>query len=61
MKEKENIFVAQKSYPRLDAFLAEMLPQLSKNKVKSLIQENKVLLNGNPTRAGILIDIGDIA
>lgn len=41
-------FTAKKTYPRLDHFLVESLPDMSRNQITKLIKENLVRLNGQP-------------
>jgi 23S rRNA pseudouridine1911/1915/1917 synthase len=44
---------------RLDLFLAECLPELTRSQVKRLIDEGRVLLNGNPTKTGFRLKGGE--
>jgi 23S rRNA pseudouridine1911/1915/1917 synthase len=41
-------FIAKKAYPRLDHFLVEFLPEMSRSQIAKLIKENKVKLNDEP-------------
>lgn len=41
-------FKAQKAYPRLDHFLVEFLPEMSRNQIIKLLKENHVKLNDRP-------------
>ncbi|HLP46692.1 MAG TPA: S4 domain-containing protein, partial [Candidatus Kapabacteria bacterium] len=41
-------FTAKKTYPRLDHFLVESLPDMSRNQITKLIKENLVRLNDQP-------------
>ena len=44
---------------RLDQFLAEQLEELSRSQVRRLIDEDQVLLNGIPARAGTRLKGGE--
>jgi 23S rRNA pseudouridine1911/1915/1917 synthase len=43
-------FTAKKTYPRLDHFLVESLPDMSRSQIAKLIKENKVKLNNEPVK-----------
>lgn len=43
-------FIAKKTYPRLDHFLVESLPEMSRNQIAKLIKESKVKLNNEPIK-----------
>ncbi|MCK4765928.1 MAG: RluA family pseudouridine synthase [Candidatus Aminicenantes bacterium] len=42
---KKKLFKAERGYPRLDHFLTESLPGLSRSKIEKLIKEKRVKLN----------------
>ena len=44
---------------RLDKFLAEQCPDISRSQVQKLIAENCVTVNGAPAKAGIKLENGD--
>lgn len=44
---------------RLDRFLAERLPELSRSRVQALIKEGAVLLNGKPAKPSAEVSAGD--
>lgn len=44
---------------RLDLFLAECFPELTRSQLKRLIDEDRVLLNGIPTKAGFRLKGGE--
>ena len=44
---------------RLDLFLAECLPELTRSQVKRLIDEGRVLLSGNPTKTSFRLKGGE--
>jgi len=55
-------FIAQKEHPRLDRFLTEHLPNLSRTQVVRLIQNGHVQLNGRPVnKKNTLVQPGDWA
>lgn len=56
-----NNFVAdeQSANKRLDVFLSEVLPDISRSHIKTLIEENKVLLNGKSKKSGEKLKAGD--
>src|SRR5258707_410359 len=45
--------------PRLDKFVASSLPELSRARVKALIEEHLVQLNGVPSKPSALVRAGD--
>lgn len=53
-------FEPGRSTERLDRFLAECLPELTRSQVKKLIDDGRVLLNGGPTKAGEKLKGGEI-
>jgi 23S rRNA pseudouridine1911/1915/1917 synthase len=53
-------FIASKAYARLDHFLSESLPDISRSQIGKWIKENKVKLNQRPvTRKSVEIAAGD--
>ncbi len=48
-----------KEKERLDKFLTHQLPSVTRAKLKNLIDDDKVLVNGKPTKAGHLIRPGE--
>lgn len=60
MESTRNIAASeQDASKRLDVFLAEGLPGFSRSKIKGLIDEGKVLLNGRPAKAGYKLKGGE--
>ena len=49
----------QNANKRLDVFLSEVLPDVSRSHIKTLIEEQKVLLNGKSKKSGEKLKIGD--
>ncbi len=45
-------FVAEDNYKRLDVFLNEKMEEFTRSRIKKLIDEGGVLLNGKPCKAG---------
>ena len=43
-------FTAKKTYPRLDHFLVESLPEMSRSQIVKLIKDDKVKLNNEPVK-----------
>lgn len=50
---------AAESHPRLDAFLATRLADLSRSRIQSLIREQYILVNGNPAKPRDSVKPGD--
>ena len=50
----------EESNLRIDRFLAEKLPDLSRSRLQSLIKDGHITLNGNPTKSKQPISEGDI-
>jgi ribosomal 50S subunit-recycling heat shock protein len=46
--------------PRLDTFISDKLPELSRSRVQKLIEQGQVLVNGDIARAGLKLRAGDI-
>lgn len=51
---------AEKSYDRLDAFLAGRLEDLSRSRIQALIREQHILLNGKPARPRDSVKSADV-
>lgn len=45
--------------PRLDTFISDKLPELSRSRVQKLIEQGQVLVNGEIARAGLKLRTGD--
>lgn len=45
---------------RLDRFLVQKLPDLTRSRIKKLIEEGDIQLNGVPAKAGVLLNVGDM-
>jgi len=52
-------FEPGRSAERLDRFLAECLPELTRSQVKKLIDDGRVLLDGGPAKAGEKLKCGE--
>ena len=55
----KRLFVAEDNYKRLDVFLSEQTEELTRSRLKKLIDEGQVLLNGKKAKAGAEIKVGD--
>lgn len=44
---------------RLDIFLSQKLPDITRSRIKNLIEDGRVCLNGKPVKAGAKIKTGD--
>ena len=53
------LFVAEDNCKRLDLFLIEQTEEFTRSRLKKLIEEGKVLLNGKKAKAGAEIKVGD--
>ena len=62
MEEQSLQFIvpADKKKERLDVFLAHQLPSVTRAKLKRLVDEDKVLVNGVPTKAGHPVRPGEV-
>lgn len=52
-------FVAEENYKRLDVFLSERMEEFTRSRIKKLIDEGHVELNGKSAKAGAEIRPGD--
>lgn len=52
-------FVAGADKPRVDEFVARELPKISLTRIRRLIAENDVLVNGQPSLKGVRLAAGD--
>lgn len=52
-------FVAEENYKRLDVFLSERMEEFTRSRIKKLIDEGHVELNGKSAKAGAEIRRGD--
>lgn len=52
-------FVAEENYKRLDVFLSERMEEFTRSRIKKLIDEGHVELNGKSAKAGVEIRPGD--
>ena len=58
---KKIILKAKKKYSRIDHFLKESFPHLSRSKIKKLIEENRVLINTKTARKKhIVVSANDV-
>ncbi|HEY5672739.1 MAG TPA: RluA family pseudouridine synthase [Malonomonas sp.] len=53
------LFPMDHSPVRLDSFLAESLPEVSRSQLKKLIEANQVLVDGRPAKAGVKLKGGE--
>ena len=53
-------FVVTKENVRLDVLMAEMLPDLTRSRIKNLIDEGSILLDGKVVKAGEKVRLGQI-
>jgi len=54
------LLIEYKSSQRLDQYLSEQLPELSRSRIQSLIKEGAILLNAQPTKAKSSLNAGDV-
>lgn len=52
-------FTAEEDYKRVDSFLSESIPSLTRSSIKKIIEGGGVLVNGGPVKAGKSIKAGD--
>ena len=55
----KRLFVAEDNYKRLDVFLSEQTEELTRSRLKKLIDDGQALLNGKKAKAGAEIKVGD--
>ncbi len=56
----KRLFVAEENYKRLDVFLSEQAEEITRSRIKKLIEEGQVSVNGVPTtKAGESVKAGD--
>ncbi len=62
MEEQSIQFIvpAGKTKERLDVFLAAQLPSVTRAKLKRLVDDDKITVNGVPTKAGHVIRPGEV-
>ncbi|MCB0163748.1 MAG: RluA family pseudouridine synthase [Anaerolineae bacterium] len=58
--EREIHLQADRPAPRLDHFLAQEFPDLSRSQLKKLIQQNKVLVANRPVKPNSAVQPGDL-
>lgn len=59
MMDKMYDFIADKPGVRLDKYLSERHPELSRTQVQRLIAQGHVTVNGHATKPGLRLNIGD--
>jgi 23S rRNA pseudouridine1911/1915/1917 synthase len=60
MAQQQTLSFSRERKPeRLDRFLAEQLPEMSRSQLKKLIEEGQVLLDGAPAKAGSKLKGGE--
>ena len=57
---RQLLFPCDHPVQRLDAFLAEALPDISRAQLKKLIDSEQVTCNGTPTKAGLKLKGGEV-
>lgn len=61
MSAERTIYLqADRAAPRLDHFLAQEFPDLSRSQLKKLIQQNKVLISDRPVKPNSAVQPGDL-
>ena len=56
----KRLFVAEENYKRLDVFLSEQLEDITRSRIKKLIEDGNVCVNGTPVKkAGAEIKVGE--
>ncbi|MCK4691351.1 MAG: RluA family pseudouridine synthase, partial [Desulfuromonadales bacterium] len=53
-------FPEDRSAERLDSFLAESLPELSRSQIKKMISARQILLDGAPAKASVKLKGGEL-
>ena len=56
---EKQLYVAEENYKRLDVFLSEQTEELTRSRLKKLIDGGNVLVNGKKAKAGAEIKTGD--
>ncbi|NLA33453.1 MAG: RluA family pseudouridine synthase [Tenericutes bacterium] len=54
-----NVIVKEETKKRIDLFLSEQLPNLSRSKIQKLIKEKQILVNNNPIIVNYKINFND--
>ena len=57
--QNEYCFVVDRAYPRLDRYVSEQHPALSRTQAQKLIREGHVKVNGRAAKAGLKLEVGD--
>jgi 23S rRNA pseudouridine1911/1915/1917 synthase len=55
----KRLFIAEENCSRLDLFLSSQTEEFTRSRLKKLIDEGKVLLNGKKAKAGAEVKVGD--
>jgi 23S rRNA pseudouridine1911/1915/1917 synthase len=58
--EQRVYFQVDRAAPRLDHYLAEQIPHLSRSQLKKLIQANKVLVSNQPAKPSATLQPGEV-
>ena len=60
MEEKRRFEVEEPGGIRIDRYLSEQMPELSRSYVQKLIKDKRVLISGNPVKANYKVAAGDV-
>jgi len=54
------VVTSEESRTRLDQFVSQRLADLTRSRIKKLIEEGHILVNGGPKKAGVLLRTADV-
>jgi ribosomal 50S subunit-recycling heat shock protein len=57
--DKVEGFIADERDVRLDKYVCQQLPELSRARVQKLIADGHITVNGQPAKPGLKLNIGD--
>ena len=60
MEQKRRFEVEEPGGIRIDRYLSEQMPELSRSYVQKLIKDKRVLISGNPVKANYKVAAGDV-
>lgn len=57
---EKQLFIAEENVKRLDVFLNKKMEDATRSRIKKMIEEGAVLLNGKTAKAGAEVHVGDV-